>query len=195
MAPFKVPLVWLGGYETTPGVHCYQLKEDHPTHVSQVDTYCIERDTGMIYRESSEASTGKDYLDSNRSSQPAERTPASADLAKCNDQGALDVVRDGTYGVARKRLEDLAGANAGLPTRAEVASMVATIEDVRQTAFDPINNSRLCAANFNYGSGYIPHAVLRAVEVPSYCRRGVQYKIESLLDKPGYSYVSWKCDD
>ena len=45
----RVPLLWLK-LDDTPGLDCYQLRENHPTHLAQVDTYCRARADGKILR-------------------------------------------------------------------------------------------------------------------------------------------------
>lgn len=45
----KVPLIWRK-LDDTPGLDCYQLKENHPTHLAQVDTYCRSRADGKILK-------------------------------------------------------------------------------------------------------------------------------------------------
>lgn len=45
----NVPLIWRK-LDDTPGLDCYQLKENHPTHLSQVDTYCRARADGKILK-------------------------------------------------------------------------------------------------------------------------------------------------
>ncbi|MCX7366875.1 MAG: hypothetical protein NTV97_34375 [Alphaproteobacteria bacterium] len=66
----KVPLIWRK-LDDTPGLDCYQLKENHPTHLAQVDTYCRARADGKILK----YDVAKDTYDELRASSAGPRVP------------------------------------------------------------------------------------------------------------------------
>lgn len=49
VAEFRTRLVWMD-WQGSPGLVCFALKEDTPTHVTQVDTFCLDRARQRVLR-------------------------------------------------------------------------------------------------------------------------------------------------
>jgi hypothetical protein len=129
-------------------------------------------------------------------------TPTIADELNCNSDAAKRILMDSTFG---KTMTILRNIDKALGPNSKQSSyltaffgITANIENVRQTGADGSGVS--CAAEFTYQN--MPPAVVTFAIGSLLQENGMQdatceklfvYKIERLLDKPGFIHVSWRC--
>jgi hypothetical protein len=127
---------------------------------------------------------------------------AQADDLDCNSEAAKTILMDGTYGKTMNILREIENAQGPAaksnPYLNAFFGITANIENVRQTGADGSGVS--CAAEFTY-QNMPPPVVTFAVGSllqengvrDATCEKLFIYRIERLLDKPGYIHVSWRC--
>ena len=135
--------------------------------------------------------------------QNASQQGRGAEIAACNFDEVKATLIKGTFDKMKASLvEVLTSANSNVDPaklRAGLQNWTATVVNIRQLSYDDSNDIRFCAAEFEYQNSPPPEALFNiSVLVGLYgtdlsCAKGVKYKIEPLLDKPGGFYVSWQC--
>jgi hypothetical protein len=129
-------------------------------------------------------------------------TQAMADELNCNSDAAKRLLMDGTFGKTMKILRDIdkaLGPNSKQSSNLNAFfGLTANIENVRQTGVDESGVS--CAAEFTYENMPPPMVTFAIGSLlqengmrDATCEKLFAYKIERLLDKPGYIHVSWRC--
>ncbi|MGE0280538.1 MAG: hypothetical protein AB7P20_07995 [Rhizobiaceae bacterium] len=119
------------------------------------------------------------------------------EVQACNSAEVKDVILNGTVGKLKKAAADAYSSGSPGPRTPAILDQIArfkgTVTNIRQIKYEPENNARYCAADFEYEN--VPPIDIMAPFIigdPT-CAKSFNYKIERLLDKPGQFYVSWRC--
>ena len=124
------------------------------------------------------------------------------EVAACNSSAVHDVIIKNNTEKFKKAQErrELADAIAGKrPAGAQslivtAGNLAGKITNIRQTSFDKTNNTRFCAADFEYDQNIFEDYEIVSTWIDrTVCEGSLTYKIEKVIDKPNDFYVSWRC--
>ena len=123
--------------------------------------------------------------------------PAYADeVDGCNSQRVKDMILGNTFAKMKSTALKMYSDGQPGPNTPRILSALnvwtGAIENVRQLSYDPQDNIRYCAADFEYHDTPSTYLMPLMFNDPT-CAKSFTYKIEALLDQPGQIYTSWSC--